>query len=113
MSRGAKMHLAESIHGSLGLPQEIDPALKWMVDMLVPLYGFLQGDTSGLLILAHDTDSIETLAKKLASAARVRVPIRESMQVRFQGKRLSPDLTVAQAGLSELERFDLVEEIPS
>ena len=78
--------------------------------MLTPLYGFLEGDTIGLLILAHDSDSIEGLATKLLSAARVRVPRISGPKVKFRDRVLDPRLTVTQAGLSPLDRFDVVGE---
>ena len=33
--------------------------------MPIPLYGFLQGDTVGLLILADEGETVQTLARKL------------------------------------------------
>jgi hypothetical protein len=41
--------------------------------MLVPLYGFLRGDTLGLVILVQDSDRIRQVAHTLQQAAAVRV----------------------------------------
>ncbi|HKO93340.1 MAG TPA: toluene-4-monooxygenase system B family protein, partial [Polyangiaceae bacterium] len=41
--------------------------------MLVPLHGFVRGDTVGLLVLVHDTDTIEQVAQTLMAAASVRL----------------------------------------
>jgi hypothetical protein len=36
---------------------------------MIPLYGFLEGDTIGLLILAEEGDTIAALAQKLQDSA--------------------------------------------
>ena len=41
--------------------------------MLVPLYGFLAGDTLGLLVLVHSEDRVGAIADRLQMAASVRV----------------------------------------
>jgi hypothetical protein len=76
--------------------------------MLVPLYGFLRGDSIGLLVLVHDTDAVEEIGRKLQEAAAVRVAPRASADVYFRGTLLNPALSVAQAGLEALERVDVV-----
>lgn len=81
--------------------------------MLVPLHGFVQGDTVGLLVLVHDTDTIAQLAQLLVDAAAVRVPPAPVARVYRDGRELAPSLTVAGAGLSALERIDLVPEWPA
>lgn len=78
--------------------------------MLVPLYGFLQGDTIGLLVLVHDTDTVAEIARKLQQAAAVRLPPKPRAGVFHGGHRLAPELTVAQAGLSALDRVDVIQE---
>lgn len=76
--------------------------------MLVPLYGFLKGDTVGLLVLVHDTDKVADIASKLQQAAAVRVPPKPAADVYYNGEKLDPQLTVAQAGLESLERVDVI-----
>jgi hypothetical protein len=76
--------------------------------MPVPLYGFLQGDTVGLLILADDGDTLEALARKLQAAASLRVAARDLVRVVYQDKIMEPTMTVAQAGLQALDRFDVL-----
>ena len=78
--------------------------------MLVPLYGFLAGDTLGLLVLVHDEDRVHTIAEQLQLAACVRVAPRAQAQVYFRGQRLDPRLTVSKAGLAPLDRVDVVPE---
>jgi toluene-4-monooxygenase system protein B len=76
--------------------------------MLVPLYGFVQGDTLGLLVLVPDDGTVGAVAEKLQQAAAVRVAPRRRVHVYFRGQRLDPDLTVAAAGLVSLGRVDVV-----
>jgi hypothetical protein len=74
----------------------------------IPLYGFLQGDTVGLLILAEEGDTLQALARKLQDAASLRVAARDRVQVVYNGKTMDPTMTVAQAGLQALDRFDVI-----
>lgn len=78
--------------------------------MLVPLYGFLKGDSIGLLVLVHDTDTVAEIARKLQRAAAVRVAPAPRVSVQHAGRVLAPELTVAGAGLSALDRVDVVPE---
>jgi hypothetical protein len=76
---------------------------------MIPLYGFLQGDTIGLLILARGEDTMGDLAKKLEQAARTRVaPLRDAV-VHFDGEERSGSATVATVGMRALDRFDVKE----
>jgi hypothetical protein len=76
--------------------------------MPVPLYGFLQGDTIGLLILAEDGDTLEALAQKLRAAASLRVAARDPVRLVYKEKTMDPTMTVAQAGFEALDRFDVL-----
>jgi hypothetical protein len=78
--------------------------------VLVPLYGFLKGDTVGLVVLVHHDHKVGQIASSLQQAATCRVAPRPAAGVYFQGKRLDPDLTVADAGLQALDRVDVVPE---
>jgi hypothetical protein len=75
--------------------------------MLVPLYGFLHGDTIGLLVLADSDDTMAQVADSLQRAAQVRVPPRPGLRVWVHGQPLDPGLTVARAGLAPLDRIDV------
>jgi hypothetical protein len=75
---------------------------------MIPLYGFLQGDTIGLLILAQPADTMAVLVEKLQSSAAVRVTPRDGMVVLFKDRVLDGRTTVGQAGLTALDRFDVV-----
>jgi len=76
--------------------------------MPIPLYGFLEGDTIGLLIVAEANETVQDLAQKLQEGASIRVAPREKVQVVYKGTVLDPTLTLAQAGLEALERFDVM-----
>jgi len=80
---------------------------------MIPLYGFLEGDTIGLLILAEGDDSIAELARKLQSAARLRAAIDGPVTVLYEGKRIDPGVTVSDAGLTPLARFDVRRGTPA
>ena len=79
---------------------------------MIPLYGFLAGDTIGLLVFAYPDDSAATLCSKLMSAASVRVAPLARPVVVHRGQRLPAHMTVAQANLGPLDRFDVEEEQP-
>jgi hypothetical protein len=78
--------------------------------MLVPLYGFLRGDTLGLVILVQDSDKIRQVALTLQEAAAMRVTPSAQAQVWSNGRRIPLELTVAEAGLTALDRVDVVPE---
>ena len=77
------------------------------MSVLVPLYGFVEGDTIGLIVLAHDDDPIARVVARLQHSARWRVA-KFADACAFHGDRpLDASQTVAQAGLSALERIDV------
>ena len=77
---------------------------------MIPLYGFLEGDTIGLLVLAAPDDRLDALAAKLIEAASLRVAPPARFAVRVRGQRVPPAATVAQVGLEALDRIDVVRE---
>lgn len=76
--------------------------------MPIPLYGFLEGDTLGLLMLAEEGETVLELARKLQDAASIRVTRKDKIDLVYDGKTIDPGLTVAQAGLQALDRFDVI-----
>jgi hypothetical protein len=76
--------------------------------MPIPLYGFLEGDTIGLLIVAEENKTVQDLAQKLQDGASLRVAPREKVQVIYKEQVLDPTLTLVQAGVEALERFDVI-----
>jgi len=78
--------------------------------MLVPLYGFVAGDTLGVLVLVHDHETIAELAARAQQAATVRVAPRARAYVVVRGARVEPWLSVSAAGLTALDRVDIIGE---
>jgi hypothetical protein len=76
--------------------------------MTIPLYGFLQGDVLGLLIMAEEDETVHALSDRLQEAASVRVPHMQNVRVIYNGNVLAPDVTLREAGLASLQRFDVV-----
>jgi hypothetical protein len=76
--------------------------------MSIPLYGFLEGDTLGLLLLAEEGETVLELARKLQDAASIRVARNDKTDLVYNGKTIDPGLTVGQAGLQALDRFDVI-----
>ena len=76
---------------------------------MIPLYGFLEGDTIGLLILADEADTVATLIDKLQTSARVRVEPRKKLKLLHNGQMLDAEVTVGQARIEALDRIDVVE----
>ena len=76
--------------------------------MTIPLYGFLQGDVLGLMILAEENETVHALSERLQDAASLRVAHTQNVTVLYHGNVLDPGLTLRDAGLSPLERFDVV-----
>lgn len=78
--------------------------------MTIPLYGFVAGDSLGLIVLIDSEHTVAELAARVQRAAAVRVAPSPRVGVYFSGKRLSPELTVAGAGLTPLDRIDVIPE---
>ena len=75
--------------------------------MPLPLYGFMEGDTIGLLIVADERESVRSLAAKLRDAASLRVDGSRHTEIVYRGILLDPDSTLAKADFKPLQRFDL------
>jgi len=78
------------------------------VYMPIPLYGFLEGDMLGLLVFAEEVETVQELARKLQDAANIRVARNDDVELLYNGKTVDPALTVSQAGLQALDRFDVI-----
>ena len=76
--------------------------------MSIALYGFLEGDTLGLLVLAEEHETVLELVRKLQDAASIRVARNDKVHFVYNGEAIDPGLTVAQAGLQALDRFDVI-----
>jgi hypothetical protein len=78
--------------------------------MPLPLYGFLDGDTMGLVILAEEHETVQALAERLQSAADLRVAPPKDMELVYRDRVLEPHITLAEAGFHPLDRFDVREK---
>lgn len=76
--------------------------------MPIPLYGFLEGDTLGLLVLAEEGETVLELAQRLQDAGMIRVASSDQVELIYDGRAMDPRLTVAQTGLQALDRFDVI-----
>jgi hypothetical protein len=76
--------------------------------MAIPLYGFLEGDTLGLLMLAEEGETVLELARRLQDAASLRVARYDKVDFVYNDKAIDPAMTVAQAGLQALDRFEVI-----
>lgn len=74
---------------------------------MIPLYGFLEGDTIGLLVMADEHDTIAELAAKLVQSASVRVAPAGDVEVYIDGKPVLGKRTVAGCKLKPLDRIDV------
>jgi hypothetical protein len=76
---------------------------------MIPLYGFLEGDSLGLLILGNEDEPLSKLAERLQSSASVRVAPKACVCIMHAGKVLDPNCKLRHSGLKSLDRFDVVE----
>jgi Toluene-4-monooxygenase system protein B (TmoB) len=80
---------------------------------VIPLYGFLDGDTLGVLLLAGEDETIAELAAKLQTACALRVAPHSHVQLIHEGRALPPELSVTAAELQPLDRIDVIVESPA
>ena len=79
---------------------------------MIPLYGFVEGDTIGLVVIADEQDTMADLARKLQEAAALRVAPHATPMVWFNGAPVGEATTVEAAGLRPLDRFDVRGGVP-
>jgi len=75
---------------------------------VIPLYGFLEGDTIGLLILADEKETLQSIRDRLKASAAVRVAPRAEGYVLVKEKKIPLTARAIEAGLEPLDRFDVV-----
>jgi hypothetical protein len=76
---------------------------------MFPVYGFLEGDTLGILLFAYEDETVASLTNKLQMSARPRVPEKKKPALLFNGKVLLEDLLIANTPIKALDRIDVVE----
>jgi hypothetical protein len=72
---------------------------------MMPIYGFLQGDTIGLLIFAYPNETMQDLIDKVQKAAAIRVEPKTGMKLVYKDKAIDVNLTVSAMGMQPLEHF--------
>lgn len=77
---------------------------------MIPLYGFVQGDTLGLLVLAGKEETMRAVAQRLQAAASVRVAPAPRVRVLLEGRPVPLDATLAARGARPLDRIDVLTE---
>jgi hypothetical protein len=76
--------------------------------MIIPIYGFVEGDTIGMLMLARPEETVGALGERLQQSAALRVSPKKSFRMIYGGEPLDLEATVRAAGLEPLERIDLI-----
>lgn len=79
---------------------------------MIPLYGFLEGDTLGLLMLVQADTTLAELADKLRSAARLRADPGDRVTIWVHDRVLDPRMSVADAKLEPLDQFEVRRAVP-
>jgi hypothetical protein len=75
--------------------------------VIVPLYGFVEGDTLGLLVLARPDMRVSQIVEVLCDAASVRVDPAGPWRLVARGTELPEARTVEELALTAFERIDL------
>ena len=76
----------------------------------VPLYGWVQGDSVLVVVLAREDQTVRELVELLCQAVAVRVAVVAPGFALLRGKRLDPDTSVRGAGIEPLDRIDVMFE---
>lgn len=74
---------------------------------MIPLYGFLEGDCIGLLILAEEEEDVESVREKLKRSASIRVPLKEGGNLYKQDQSIPLNKKVKDTNLKALDRIDV------
>jgi hypothetical protein len=75
---------------------------------VLPLYGFVQGDTMGVVVLGRLDGTVAELGTNLLRAVGVRLERRGPYELRAGARRLDPDATLRTQEMEPLDRIDLV-----
>lgn len=76
--------------------------------MAIPIYGWVQGDTVIVVVLAREEQTVAELTAQLCQAASVRVAEKGAAYATRGGRRLDPDAPLHAVGLRALERVDVL-----
>ena len=72
-----------------------------------PIYGFVEGDTVGVLVFADEIETVSSLMRKLLDAVELRVKTKDRFEAVYQGNVLDPAAVLDQTPLKPLQRLDL------
>jgi hypothetical protein len=75
---------------------------------VMPLYGFVQGDTLGVVVLGRLDGTVTDLGENLLRATSVRVKRRGTFAIMFGDRRLEPTAPLRTLGMQPLDRVDLL-----
>jgi hypothetical protein len=74
----------------------------------MPLYGFVQGDTMGVVVLGRLDGTVAELGANLLRAVGVRVSRQGPYRLVAGERRLDPEATLRTQAMEPLDRIDLV-----
>jgi hypothetical protein len=97
----------EAVPGGNGEPAR-PPAMGAGRPPVMPVYGFAEGDTMGVVVLVRPDDTASELAQQLREAVAVRVAPRGEARVMLNGQLVDPRATLRGEGVGPLDRVDLV-----
>jgi hypothetical protein len=75
---------------------------------VMPLYGFVQGDTMGVVVLGRLDGTVAELGADLLRAVGVRISRQGVYRLRAGERRLDLDATLRTEALVPLDRIDLL-----
>jgi hypothetical protein len=78
------------------------------VSVAVPIYGWVQGDSVILVVLAREEQTVAELTDQLCRAASVRVAETGAAYAMRAGQRLDPNALLHSAGIGALDRIDVL-----
>jgi hypothetical protein len=77
---------------------------------VLPLYGFVEGDTMGIVVLGRLEGTVGELGDNLLRAVGLRVARRRAYRILAGAHRLDPAAPLGSQGLAPLDRVELVWE---
>lgn len=75
---------------------------------MIPLYGFLEHDTIGLLVMAYPTDTMADLITKVQQSASIRIKSKKNMCLKYKDKIRHLESTVADLQFQPLDHFFVI-----
>jgi hypothetical protein len=76
--------------------------------LAIPVYGWVQGDSVVVVVLAREEQTVAELSEQLCQAASVRVAGSASRYAVKGGQRLDPEAPLRAAGIDALDRVDVL-----